>query len=196
MSLAGLRARARSELAGWTPPDPAQDDLRRGYLHHLDQHPDSMSRTCLAGHLTASAAIVDPGGTSAVLTLHRKIGKWLQTGGHCEDGDSSLRAAALREATEESGIAGLRLLPGPVRLDRHWVGCGGGTLHLDVQYAAVTPGSESPLVRDTAESADLAWFPVDSVPEPSDDACRTLVRAAAEAARAESGRDRDPAPQG
>ena len=45
---------------------------------------------------------------------------WLQMGGHCEPEDATLAAAALREATEESGIAGLTLLPGgPVRLDRH-----------------------------------------------------------------------------
>ena len=45
---------------------------------------------------------------------------WLQMGGHCEPEDATLADAALREATEESGIDGLTLLPGgPVRLDRH-----------------------------------------------------------------------------
>ncbi|MBV2362717.1 NUDIX domain-containing protein [Streptomonospora sp. NEAU-YY374] len=182
--MAALHGDARSVLTAWRAPDPAQERLRLAYLDHLGRHPDAMSRDCLAGHLTASAAIVDPEGTRAVLTLHRKIGKWLQTGGHCEDGDPSLSAAALREAAEESGITGLRLLPGPVRLDRHWVGCGGGTWHLDVQYAVVAEAGDAPLALDAEESADLGWFPVDAVPEPSDDACRSLVRAAARAVRA------------
>ncbi|QBI52650.1 NUDIX hydrolase [Streptomonospora litoralis] len=183
MSLAELHARARSELETWTAPDAAQDELRRAYLEHLDRHADAVSRDCLPGHLTASAAIVDPDGTSAVLTLHAKIGKWLQTGGHCEEGDTSLSTAALREAVEESGMSGLRLLPGPLRLDRHRVGCGGGTWHLDVQYAVVAAGADAPLSRDAAESADLGWFPVEDIPEPTDDACRLLVRAASDAAR-------------
>jgi len=187
VSLADLHSRARSELASWTAPDAAQDELRRSYLEHLDRHADAVSRACSAGHLTASAAIVDPGGTSTVRTLHRKIRKWLQTGGHCEEGDAALSAAALREAAEESGMSGLRLLPGPVRLDRHWVGCGGGTWHLDVQYAVVAAGREAPLIRDESESDDLGWFPVDAVPDPSDDAVRVLVRAAAQAARLHTG---------
>ncbi|MFC4865704.1 NUDIX domain-containing protein [Streptomonospora arabica] len=178
-----LRAAARSELAAWRAPEAAQEELRRLYLDHLHRHPDAMARTCVAGHLTASAAIVDPDGTSAVLTLHRKIGKWLQTGGHCEEGDASLGEAALREAAEESGLSGLRLLPGPIRLDRHRVGCAGGTWHLDVQYAVVAAEREAPLSIDAAESSDLGWFAVEEIPDPTDDACRALVRAAAEAAR-------------
>ncbi|MUL39867.1 NUDIX domain-containing protein [Streptomonospora sp. PA3] len=187
-----MHGRARAELAAWNAPDPDQDRLRRSYLEHLDRHPDACSRTCAAGHLTASAAVVDPGGTRVVLTLHRKIGKWLQTGGHCEDGDASLGGAALREAAEESGLAGLRLLPGPVRLDRHRVGCCGGTWHLDVQYAVVAADPAAALSIDAAESADLGWFAVEDLPEPSDEACRLLVGAAARAARRVS--EREPAP--
>ncbi|WP_238580727.1 NUDIX hydrolase [Streptomonospora alba] len=189
MNVTGLHAGARRELADWSAPDAAQEELRRSYLDHLDRHPDAMSRACMPGHLTASAAVVDPGGTRAVLTLHRKIGKWLQTGGHCEEGDLSLGDAALREAAEESGLSGLRLLPGPVRLDRHRVGCGGGTWHLDVQYAVVAAAEDAVLTRDAAESADLGWFGVEEVPEPTDEACRLLVRAAAQAVRAQAGRD-------
>ncbi|WP_415840826.1 NUDIX domain-containing protein, partial [Nocardiopsis rhodophaea] len=177
-----LHADAREVLASWTAPDAAQEELRRTYLDHLDRHPDGVWRSCLPGHVTASAAIVDPDGTRTVLALHRKIRLWLQTGGHCESADAALASAALREATEESGIADLRLLPEPVRLDRHWVGCGGGTWHLDVQYVAIAPPDAEP-VRDPAESDDLGWFPADGLPEPTDAACRALVAAAAAAAR-------------
>ncbi|PSK97390.1 ADP-ribose pyrophosphatase YjhB (NUDIX family) [Murinocardiopsis flavida] len=190
-----LHADARAVLASWRAPDPGQDALRREYIDHLDRHPDAMTRGCLPGHLTASAAIVDTAGARAVLTLHAKLGLWLQTGGHCEPGDTTLAAAALREATEESGISGLRLLPEPVWLDRHRVPCGGGSWHLDVQYAAVAPEG-APLVRDAAESADLAWFAVDALPEPSDDSCRTLFAVAARAVRRSGGGPAVDAPAG
>lgn len=98
-----LHADARAVLASWVAPDPAQERLRRAYLDHLDRYPDAMWRSCLSGHLTASTAVVDSTGQRVLLTLHRKIRLWLQLGGHCEPGDSSLAAAALREATEESG---------------------------------------------------------------------------------------------
>ncbi|MDA8369619.1 MAG: NUDIX domain-containing protein [Nocardiopsaceae bacterium] len=173
-----LHADARKVLSAWVAPDAQQEELRRSYLAHLDLYPDAMRRGCLAGHLTASTAIIDASGANAVLTLHHKLNLWLQTGGHCEEDDTSLAAAALREATEESGIPRLRLLPQPVRLDRHRVPCGGGTWHLDVQYAAIAPDG-APLVRAEDESADLGWFPVSAVPEPTDNACRALVRAAA-----------------
>ncbi|MGW0122182.1 NUDIX hydrolase [Streptomyces sp. NPDC003327] len=134
-----------------------QPELRDVYLEHLAAHPDGMYKPCTAGHLTSSALVVDPARERVLLTLHKKLGMWLQMGGHCEEGDPTVEAAALREATEESGIPGLTLLPGgPVRLDRHpipapchW--------HLDVQYAAVAPAGSTAAISE--ESLDLRWFP-------------------------------------
>lgn len=179
-----LHADARAVLSAWTAPDLRQEELRRLYLEHLDTHENGMWRACLPGHITASSAVISADGRHAVLTLHRVHRMWLQTGGHCEPEDTSLAGAVLREATEESGIRGLTLLPGgPLRLDRHPVPCGGGSFHLDVQYAVLAP-RDAVLVRDPDESADLGWFPVDDLPEPTDEVTRSLVRAAAEAVAA------------
>ncbi|MCX0245924.1 NUDIX hydrolase [Streptomyces drozdowiczii] len=151
----------------------AQEELRDAYLEHLAHHPDGMWKSCGAGHLTASALVVDPERGRVLLTLHRKLRMWLQMGGHCEPGDTTLAAAALREATEESGIAGLTLLPGgPVVLDRHpipapchW--------HLDVQYAAVAPSGATENISD--ESLDLRWFAYEEVAGVADASVVRLV---------------------
>ncbi|WP_231330486.1 NUDIX hydrolase [Actinomadura graeca] len=166
---------ARRVLESWHAPDSGQERARLDFLRHLEEHPaDGLWRECAAGHITASAVVLDSSRSRVLLTLHAKIKAWLQLGGHCEPGDVTLAGAALREATEESGIDGLRLLPGPVQLDRHAVRCHPeGTWHLDVQFAAIAPSGARHTASD--ESDDLGWFPVDALPEPTDDVVRGLV---------------------
>lgn len=172
-----VHADAARVLAAWTAPDAGQEALRDGFLEHLAAHPDGTWRECVPGHITASALVLDSSRSRVLLTLHAKIKRWLQLGGHCEPGDATLADAALREATEESGIPGLVLSPAPLRLDRHLVPCHpGGSWHLDVQYVAVAPPGARAERSD--ESDDLRWFPIGELPEPTDDAVRNLVNAA------------------
>jgi 8-oxo-dGTP pyrophosphatase MutT (NUDIX family) len=170
-----LRADAIRVLSDWAAPDDREEALRREYLDALADA-DATSRTRAAGHLTTSALVVDPHQRRMLLLLHRLVGLWLPMGGHCEAVDTTLAGVALREATEESGIAALTLLPGPVALDRHPVPCRptGNSVHLDVAYVAVTqPGA---VEKASAESMDLQWFPLhEPAPEPTDDAVRRLV---------------------
>ncbi|MET8679167.1 NUDIX hydrolase [Streptomyces sp. NPDC004647] len=154
-----LHEDAERVLKEWPAPDTAQERLRIAYGDHLASYPDGLWKSCRDGHITASALVVDPSSGRVLLTLHRKLRMWLQMGGHCEPQDATLARAALREATEESGIDGLTLLPaGPVRLDRHHTPC---AWHLDVQYAALAPDGAVAAISD--ESLDLRWFGYDEV---------------------------------
>lgn len=163
-----LHADAVRELRSYQPREPAQLTLQREFLGFLADHADGVWRDCAPAHLTASAVILDPSRSAVLLVLHGKVRRWLQPGGHCEVGDASLAAAAVREATEESGIAGLRLIPGPCHLDRHPAPCNPGVVehHLDVRYAMTAPPGASPAI--SAESIDVRWFDWDDLPEGSD----------------------------
>ncbi|HEY0950799.1 NUDIX hydrolase [Nocardioides sp.] len=165
-----LHADALAVLEGWSAPDGAQEALRERYVAHLRAHPDGMTRACTPDHLTASTLVVDAGRREVLLTLHAKARAWFQLGGHCEPGDPTLAAAALREATEESGLAGLLLDPVPVQLSEHAVPfCGptGDVHHLDVRFVALAPPGVAHAVSE--ESIDVRWWPADALPDPQPD---------------------------
>jgi 8-oxo-dGTP pyrophosphatase MutT (NUDIX family) len=173
-----LHDAARRLLEGWDAPDGPQEAARIEMLRLLDARADAMWRSCEVGHLTGSALVVDAERSRALLTLHPKVGLWLQMGGHCDEGDADLAATAVREATEESGIDGLVLLPGPTDLDIHPIDCPRGrpNRHLDVRWIAVAPPGATE--RISAESLDLRWFPLDEPPELTDASTRRLFSVA------------------
>ena len=176
--MTGLRDDALALLRDWRAPDPGQDTLRREYVDHLDAHADGTSRDCLPDHLTAGALILTADRTRVLLTLHAKARRWFHTGGHCEERDATLAAAALREATEESGVAALVLDPEPLQLDTHVVGfCGphDRVRHLDVRFLAIAPPDAEPAVSE--ESLDVRWWPVRALPTEDTD-LRELTRLA------------------
>ncbi len=165
-------------LEAWDAPDDTQRSLRTAYLDHLDSYADAMLRDCHPDHLTASALVLSHDHRRAVLTLHPVVGRWLQTGGHCEPDDATLAEAALREAREETGIHDLTIDPVPVLLSRHAVPCGPvrPSHHLDVQFVAMAPAGAVPVASE--ESLDLGWFALGDPPEPTDQSVRDLMTAA------------------
>jgi 8-oxo-dGTP pyrophosphatase MutT (NUDIX family) len=138
--------------------------VREAFLGFLAARPDAMWRSCTPGHLTASALVVDPSRRGVLLTLHPRVGMWLQLGGHCEEGDRTLLDAAAREAREESGIGSLSFDPTPLALDVHPITCSLGvpTRHFDVQFLAIAPAGAEPV--QSAESLDLRWFGWEELP--------------------------------
>ena len=136
--------------------DPVTEGHRRHVLDFVAGHPDAAHRTCAEGHLTGSALVVDTDGTRTLLMLHRKLGRWFQPGGPA-DGDTNLAGVALREATEETGIDGLRVLPDPIDVDVHLVEPPGepAHLHLDTRFLVVAP--EGAIEVANEESLGLRW---------------------------------------
>jgi len=146
------------------PEDAAQAALREGFRALLAARSDATRCSCVPGHITASALLFDADLANVLLTLHPRVGAWLQLGGHVEDEDGTLLAAAHREAAEESGINGIVIDPVPVDLDIHPITCSLGlpTRHFDVRFVGRAPKGAQPVMSE--ESDDLRWFPIDALP--------------------------------
>lgn len=149
-------------LADVEGPDDGQSNPEESHPERSGRE-DPFRRERLAGHFTASAWLVDAAGRRLLMTHHGKLDRWLQLGGHA-DGDRDLAAVALREAEEESGLAGLVVLPDIFDLDRHWIPERGdvpGHWHYDVRYIVRATGSEDFAISD--ESHALAWREIDAL---------------------------------
>jgi 8-oxo-dGTP pyrophosphatase MutT (NUDIX family) len=170
-----LRDSAIAILSDWQAPDPGQDSLRHAVLAFVHGRDDACLRECAAGHVTASALVLDDSGSRVLLTLHPRLGRWVQLGGHCEEDDGDIVAAALREATEESGVDGLRIAPELAAVHVHPVTCSLGvpTRHLDLQFVAHAPAGAQIAISE--ESDDLRWWPADALPDGTDHALAHLV---------------------
>jgi 8-oxo-dGTP pyrophosphatase MutT (NUDIX family) len=162
--VSGSRAALLEELRAYTAADAREAQMQRCMIAFVASHDDACARTLTAGHVTASAWIVDPSRTRALLTQHRKLGKWLQLGGHLE-GDADVRAAALREAQEESGLRSLRFASGKIYdLDVHAIPARGTEPahdHHDVRFAFEADPDEPLIV--SGESRRLAWVALDEL---------------------------------
>ncbi len=134
-------------------------DRMRELIDNVGAPADRGSRP---GHLTGSALVVDADFQSTLLLFHTKLRIWVQPGGHA-DGDTNLAGVALREATEETGIEGLKVWPTPIDLDIHEVRPPKEDPHFhhDVRFLVVAP-PEAEFVGNH-ESLDHRWIGLDSV---------------------------------
>ena len=156
----------------------------------VEAHVDCFERSCREGHVTGSAWIVSRDGSQALLVRHRRLGAWLQPGGHA-DGEADAAAVARREAAEESGLESLALLDWscdpsgavlPFDVDVHTIPARGDEpahLHLDLRFLFVADRAEP--LRPSSESEEVRWVTAPELAELSSEP--GLLRMATKAAR-------------
>jgi 8-oxo-dGTP pyrophosphatase MutT (NUDIX family) len=144
---------------GWSGrvTDEERSSLDR-ILAFVARRPDCFERSLLEGHVTGSAWILAHDRSACLLTHHKKLGLWLQCGGHA-DGDPDVLGVALREAREESGIAGIEPASTDVfDVDVHSIPAREDEpehFHYDVRFVLIAPPRAEAVV--SSESHALAW---------------------------------------
>ena len=181
-----LRTLLERYLAVW----PGEHAVVARFLAFVEGHEHCLLRSCGPGHITASAWVVNSEWSCSLLTHHKKLGKWLQLGGHV-DGESEVERACLREAQEESGMLDFAFVPWagdaitPLDLDVHLIPARGGEaghLHWDVRFLLQAAPGQALVV--SAESNKLAWVPDDRLSEyTSEESVLRMHRKAAEVRR-------------
>ena len=156
------RRTLKALLAAYRGRWPQESATVAGFDAFVDAHPDCFDRSCRVGHVTGSAWIVDTAGDRVLLAHHRKLGRWLQPGGH-SDGNPNTLAVALRQAREESGLDVRALDDAIFDIDVHGIPARGreaAHLHFDVRFLVQ---AEHDRFRVSEESHALAWVPAEGV---------------------------------
>ncbi len=139
----------------------------------FDEHADLI-------HITGSALVV--GRRGILLHRHKRLGIWLQPGGHVDPGETPWEAAR-RETVEETGLAATLFgadgdtPPDLAHVDVH--AGGRGHTHLDLRYL-VTVGDADP-APPPDESQDVRWFSWDEAAVVADLGLAGIVAALAAA---------------
>ena len=141
----------------------AQQDFTTKFGALFEHGPLGFDRNTLPAHFTASAVLCTGDFSKILLTHHKKLGKWLQLGGHA-DGHSALAEVALREAQEESGLSDVQLTKPQGELfdiDIHPIPARGSLaehFHYDARYLLTTNSPEK--IRCSEESHALEWVDI------------------------------------
>jgi 8-oxo-dGTP pyrophosphatase MutT (NUDIX family) len=171
----------RDLLAGQWPKEISTADFEldtiQRFLSFIDKNDDCFERSNLYGHITGSAMVLSRDHSQVVLTLHKKLGKWLQLGGH-SDGNPLTWQVAKSEVEEESGLKDFLFLDPlnakvttnpelvlPFDFDIHLIPAKKDApehFHFDVRFLLVAQ-EESLEISD--ESDDLRWFDLTEVPK-------------------------------
>ncbi|MFD2256383.1 NUDIX hydrolase [Luteolibacter algae] len=152
------------QLSEYAVTHPDENDVIDRFVSFIENETRCFERSLGIGHITGSAWVVNEDGSKVLLTHHKKLNRWLQLGGHA-DGMTDVLAVAIKEAEEESGLAGFsKVGAGIFDIDIHPIPARKNEpehLHYDVRYVLRPTGSLKFIVSE--ESHDLSWVDIDCV---------------------------------
>ena len=177
-------------LAAHASADADEEKYRDEMTRFVSSHQQSWwARANAKGHVTGSAWIVNSARTHALLLHHLKLNLWIQPGGHLDDADASPAAGAMREALEETGIAGLKFASEALfDIDIHSIPARTSAqqmepahLHYDARYLII---ARDACVTISEESLDAKWIALEDLAQPSRE--RSIARMAEKSLRLKS----------
>jgi len=151
--MGATKADLRALVEGYEAASPREAESRRRFLAELDRLAAPCDEHADPIHVTASGIVVGPRGT--VLHRHKRLGTWMQPGGHIDAGETP-DVAARREAQEELGLAISHPADGPrlLQIDVH--DAARGHYHLDLRYLLL--GEDADPKPPPGESPDARWW--------------------------------------
>ena len=167
-----------SKLFSYRSDYSEENVFKTRIMNFITTHPDAFERSCKEGHITGSAWLLNPDGRKVLLTHHRKLNRWLQLGGH-SDGNADTAAVALREATEESGIQGIRFVSKDIfDIDIHPIPKNltkgeGPHFHYDIRFLLQAP-TENFVVSN--ESKALRWMSLSDLAQIQSELTPSILR--------------------
>ena len=173
---AAVIARLRRDVIAKQPVDDRERQSLRAFVEAFDQLDEPFAQESNSIHVTGSALVVGPRGV--VLLKHKRLGFWLQPGGHIDPGESPW-AAALREAREETGLEVNFVgplddegVPELLHVDVH--PGGRGHTHLDVRY--LFDGGDADPDPPEGESQEIGWYDWEAAVEQADPGLEGILR--------------------
>jgi 8-oxo-dGTP pyrophosphatase MutT (NUDIX family) len=172
-------------LQTYRPRNEQEERDAAEIIRRLESGEDLWTRKNTAAHLTASAWVVSPDRTRVLMCFHKLYDSWSWLGGHVEEGEYDLSAAALREVREESGLTRLRLASRDIYSVEILAVAGhekhgqyvSSHLHLNLTYL-VEADPDEPLTVKADENSGLRWFtPEEAVERSSEPWLRRRVYA-------------------
>ena len=174
-----VHRRIRSDVAGRVPVDDREASSIERFLVAFDALAAPLDQDSDPTHVTGSGIVVGPRGV--ILLEHKRLGIWLQPGGHIDPGETPWDAA-LRESREETGLAVSFAgpvdgagVPELVHVDVHEGGR--GHTHLDLRY--LIDGGDADPDPPEGESQQIDWFDWDTAIDRSDPGLRGVLVALA-----------------